>query len=105
MDLPEALRQLAAVLETKELPAAQPLDRPRYFVRATAPEGCRGRTWDAMVRGLTREGKCFRPGREIMIRCDDAFAWIEAHPVARAEPVERDDDAPIDIRSFRRGAR
>lgn len=78
---------------------------PRYFIRATAPEGAQGRTWDKLVKDYTPLGKCFKPGREIMIQCDDVHAWIESHSVAHAEPVEAKDDAPISIAAFRRRAR
>jgi hypothetical protein len=91
-------------VEIDQLPTLTPtVDAEPYYTRSTAPEGARGRTWDAAVVDLTAEGKCFRPGLKIMIRRDDLHAWIEKHGVKRDEPADDADD-PIDFAEFKRTA-
>lgn len=94
-------------IELDKLPVLLP-NESRYFIRATAPDGAQGRTWDKLVRDYTPQGKCFKPGREIMIRREDVFAWIEAHPVEREAKPSVDSEAsagdPIDFAEFKRTA-
>jgi hypothetical protein len=109
-ELPVILRIPADV--AKRLAAAQTLTpvtdaRSHYFKRSTAPAGAGGRVWDRAVAELAKQGKVFKPGKECLIRCDDYFRWIEAHPIKRLEgAVAEADDAPIPFdRARARGGR
>jgi hypothetical protein len=117
-----ALVLTAAAAECRRIDAEEPSTQipatstppNHYYCRATAPPTVHGRTWDAAVRALTPEGKCFRPGaggkrggRDILIRCDDLHAWIERHPVERAAKVvpaqqAKPADGPIDFDEYLR---
>jgi len=104
--LATAITQLVSVIiDTQKAASLPPAPTAHYYARGTAPQSVRGRTWDAAVKDLTPEGKCFRPGREILIRCADLHAWIEAHPVQRAaQPADVANDDPIDFAEFKRTA-
>jgi hypothetical protein len=100
-----AARALVAALEAEEPKPATLTETDVYYTRSTAPEGARGRTWDAAVRDLIPEGKVFRPGRECLIRRVDFHAWIEAHPVAREnEPAARESVDVVDFADFKKTA-
>jgi len=105
MGVAEILHQLGVALEARQAAPVPATPTTYYYARATAPPTIRGRTWDAAVKDLALEGKCFRPGREILIRCADLHAWIEAHPVQRVAKKSGDtDDDPIDFAEFKRTA-
>jgi hypothetical protein len=99
VNLPVALRQIADALESEQSAKAGPAEStPRYYTRRTAP--IEQRAWDRAVQEIPT----FRPGRELLVRCDDLHGWIESHPVERETTRPADESGPLDFAAFRRTA-
>lgn len=95
-----ALRAALELLESESAPPAPSGTAVRYYTRRTAP--IEARAWDRMV--LSGEVPVYRPGRELLVICNDLHAWIEAHPVERGKPEPSDNTTAIDFASFKRTA-
>jgi hypothetical protein len=99
------LQAAAAMLEASSAPSAPSAtdNAPRYLTRkAWAELGGERRVFDRAI--TSRAVRAFRPGRELMVRADELFAWVEKH-VEAPQVAEADGGEVVAYERFAAGVR
>jgi len=101
-----ALQAAAALLDaTPAAPEPALQDNTlRYLTRkAWAGLGGERRVFDRAI--TSREVRAFRPGRELMVRADELFAWVEKHVEAPTRAAEPENGEVVPYERFAAGVR
>jgi hypothetical protein len=101
-----ALQAAAALLDAAACaPVAEPpKEEPRYLTRkAWVKLGGERRVFDRAI--ASREVRAFKPGRELMVRADELFAWVEKHVDAPGQAGEADTSEVVPYERFAAGVR
>ena len=101
-----ALQAATALLDgASAAPAPAPQDSaPRYLTRkAWTKLGGERRVFDRAI--ASHAVRCFKPGRELLVRADELFAWVEKQVEPPARTAETDGGEVVSYERFAAGVR